>query len=48
VWETPDLAASRALVEDYFLQLIDRQNRLGLSPLGERDDKDAQLDDEAA
>ena len=46
VWETPDLAASRALVEDYFLQLIDRQNRLGLSPLGERDDKDAQLDDE--
>ena len=45
VWETPDLAASRDLVDDYFTQLIDRQSRLGLSPLGERDDKDAQLDD---
>jgi nifR3 family TIM-barrel protein len=32
VWETKDLAASRALVEDYFTQLIERQSRLGLSP----------------
>ena len=32
VWEAPDLAASRALVEDYFAQLIERQRRLGLSP----------------
>src|SRR3954469_8015147 len=32
VWESPDLAASRALVEDYFTQLIERQSRLGLAP----------------
>jgi nifR3 family TIM-barrel protein len=32
VWETPDLAAARALVEDYFAQLLERQRRLGLSP----------------
>jgi nifR3 family TIM-barrel protein len=32
VWETTDLATSRALVEDYFTQLIERQSRLGLSP----------------
>jgi tRNA-dihydrouridine synthase B len=32
VWETKDLASSRALVEDYFTQLIERQSRLGLSP----------------
>jgi hypothetical protein len=32
VWETPDIAAARALVEDYFTQLIERQSRLGLSP----------------
>ena len=32
VWETTDLASSRALVEDYFTQLIERQSRLGLSP----------------
>ncbi|HUJ58381.1 MAG TPA: tRNA dihydrouridine synthase DusB [Kofleriaceae bacterium] len=36
VWEAPDLAAARALVEDYFAQLIDRQRRLGLAPEGER------------
>lgn len=40
VWETTDLATSRALVEDYFNQLIERQSRLGLSPemSGSRDD----------
>ncbi|MBA3820585.1 MAG: tRNA dihydrouridine synthase DusB [Deltaproteobacteria bacterium] len=32
VWETPDLASARALVEDYFIQLIERQSRLGLAP----------------
>ena len=36
VWEAPDLAAARLLVEDYFAQLIDREGRLGLSPEGER------------
>jgi len=32
VWEAPDLVAARALVEEYFAQLIERQSRLGLSP----------------
>jgi len=32
VWEAPDLASARALVEDYFTQLIERQSRLGLPP----------------
>ncbi|MEO8705437.1 MAG: tRNA-dihydrouridine synthase, partial [Kofleriaceae bacterium] len=32
VWETPDLATARALVEEYFTQLIERQSRLGLAP----------------
>ena len=32
VWEAPTLQAARALVEDYFAQLIERQRRLGLSP----------------
>ncbi|MBA3499582.1 MAG: tRNA-dihydrouridine synthase, partial [Deltaproteobacteria bacterium] len=32
VWEAPDLASARLLVEDYFTQLIERQRRLGLSP----------------
>lgn len=32
VWEAPDLAAARSLVEDYFSQLLERQGRLGLSP----------------
>jgi nifR3 family TIM-barrel protein len=36
VWETPDLAGARALVEDYFAQLIDRQDRLGLPVFGDR------------
>ncbi|HEY1557812.1 MAG TPA: tRNA dihydrouridine synthase DusB [Kofleriaceae bacterium] len=43
VWETPDLAAARALVEDYFAQLIERQRRLGLAPEGERGDMDAEV-----
>jgi nifR3 family TIM-barrel protein len=43
VWEAPELAAARALVEDYFAQLLDRQRRLGLSPDGERGTKDANL-----
>ena len=41
VWDAPDLATARVLVEDYFTQLIDRQRRLGLSPLGDRDSMDA-------
>jgi nifR3 family TIM-barrel protein len=41
VWEAPDLATARTLVDDYFTQLLDRQNRLGLSPEGERGTKDA-------
>lgn len=32
VWETTELATARALVEDYFAQLIERQSRLGLAP----------------
>jgi tRNA-dihydrouridine synthase B len=32
VWEAPDLAAARSLVEDYFAQLLERQRRLGLAP----------------
>jgi nifR3 family TIM-barrel protein len=53
VWEAPDVAAARALVEDYFAQLIERQSRLGLAPEGERGQKDEPLDgglagDEAA
>ncbi len=32
VWEAPDLATARTLVEDYFAQLIERQSRLGLAP----------------
>src|SRR5690242_19383590 len=41
VWEAPDLAAARALVDDYFAQLLDRQRRLGLPPDGERGTMDA-------
>ena len=40
VWETPDLAAARALVEEYFAQLIERERRLGLSPVAERGEMD--------
>ena len=48
VWEIKDLAVARSLVEDYFMQLIDRERRLGLSPEGARDDKDADFEPEAA
>lgn len=49
VWEAPDLAAARGLVEDYFAQLIERQQRLGLGPeLADRDHIDADLGTEAA
>jgi nifR3 family TIM-barrel protein len=41
VWEAPDLATARALVDEYFAQLVDRQHRLGLSPDGERGTMDA-------
>ncbi len=40
VWEAPDLTSARALVEDYFAQLIERQRRLGLSPQGDRGEMD--------
>jgi hypothetical protein len=43
VWETPDLASARQLVEEYFAQLIDRKHRLGLAPEGERASMDADL-----
>jgi len=43
VWEAPDLATARGLVEDYFAQLIDRHQRLGLAPDGERATMDAEL-----
>lgn len=43
VWEAPDLQAARALVEEYFAQLIDRQRRLGLPPEGERGTMDATM-----
>jgi len=52
VWEITDLAATRALVEDYFAQLIERQRRLGLAPemTGDRDEIDGGFtkDDRAA
>jgi nifR3 family TIM-barrel protein len=44
VWDAPELHVARALVEDYFAQLIERQRRLGLAPEGER----ATMDDEVA
>jgi len=44
IWEVKDLAVARALVEDYFEQLIDRERRLGLAPEGARDDKDSGFD----
>jgi tRNA-dihydrouridine synthase B len=44
VWETPDLASARSLVEEYFAQLIERESRLGLAPEGERGTMDAELD----
>ena len=53
VWDAPDIASARALVEDYFSQLLERQRRLGLSPEGERSQMDGPMDggfagDEAA
>src|SRR3954471_15816082 len=48
VWDAPDLATARQLVEDYFAQLIDRKNRLGLAPEGERASMDAPLVDDVA
>lgn len=47
VWEAPDLASARALVDDYFAQLVDRQQRLGLSPDGERGTKDATFQEQS-
>jgi tRNA-dihydrouridine synthase B len=46
VWEAPDLAAARLLVEEYFAQLIERQSRLGLAPemAPGRDEIDANFD----
>ncbi|HEY4243706.1 MAG TPA: tRNA dihydrouridine synthase DusB [Kofleriaceae bacterium] len=44
VWDAPDLVSARAFVEEYFAQLIEREQRLGLSPeLGERENRDASL-----
>jgi nifR3 family TIM-barrel protein len=48
VWDAPDLATARALVEDYFTQLIERQRRLGLSPEGDAHAMDASPETEAA
>ncbi len=48
VWETPDLAGAKALVEDYFAQLLERQSRLGLSPDGGDIDGVVTGNDEAA
>jgi tRNA-dihydrouridine synthase B len=49
VWDAPDVAAARTLVEDYFAQLIERESRLGLSPAGERAEMDGGFaGDEAA
>ncbi len=44
VWETKELAVAKQLVEDYFAQLLDRANRLGLSP--EMTDSKSQADGE--
>ena len=50
VWESPDLATARTLVDEYFAGLLERQRRLGLSPEGERSTMDADVSssDEAA
>jgi tRNA-dihydrouridine synthase B len=40
VWEAPDMAAARALVEEFFAALIDREAK-GLSAEGDRATKDA-------
>ncbi len=42
VWEAPDLSTARALVEEYFEQLVDRERRLGMSAIsGDRATMDA-------
>ena len=49
VWEAPDLATARALCEDFFTQLVDREQRLGLSPHADRQgafEADGELDGE--
>jgi tRNA-dihydrouridine synthase B len=43
VWDAPDVASARALVEDYFSQLLERQCRLGLSPESERGQMDGPM-----
>jgi tRNA-dihydrouridine synthase B len=43
VWETPAIETLVEIVEDYFTQLIDRKERLGLSPEGDRGAKDGAL-----
>jgi tRNA-dihydrouridine synthase B len=48
VWDAPDLATARGYVEEYFTGLIERKNRLGLSPEGDRGTMDATPDTEAA
>jgi tRNA-dihydrouridine synthase B len=50
VWEAPDLATARGLVEDYFEQLVVREHRLGQSAIhGDRGTMDAGFQgDEAA
>jgi nifR3 family TIM-barrel protein len=40
VWESPDMAAARVLVEEFFAQLIEREQK-GLSAEGDRATKDA-------
>src|SRR5262245_12291235 len=44
VWDAPDVATARGLVEDYFAQLMERQRRLGLAPEAERGQMDGQMD----
>src|SRR5215470_452053 len=40
VWDAPDLATARGLVEDYFTQLIERERRLGLAAEAPRAEMD--------
>jgi nifR3 family TIM-barrel protein len=47
VWEAPDLPTARALCEEYFDGLMDREAR-GLSPEGVRATKDADVESDAA
>jgi nifR3 family TIM-barrel protein len=46
VWDAPDLATARGLVEDYFSQLIERESRLGLGAEAPRAAMDAAFDSE--